>query len=89
MVKIFPASILGAAYIKEIKAPLNQIKLIPTGGIHADNGVSFLQSGADALGMGGKLMDNGLIKQKKWPELLLHFQKTVRAIHTYRETGVL
>jgi 2-dehydro-3-deoxyphosphogluconate aldolase / (4S)-4-hydroxy-2-oxoglutarate aldolase len=38
MVKIFPATQLGAEYIKEVKAPLNNIKLLPTG---ACNGMTF------------------------------------------------
>jgi 2-dehydro-3-deoxyphosphogluconate aldolase/(4S)-4-hydroxy-2-oxoglutarate aldolase len=80
MVKVFPAATLGPSYIKEVKAPLDQIKLMPTGGINAENCISFLRAGADALGMGGQLMNNELIKQKNWSGLLSHFERTVQMI---------
>jgi|SRR6218665_65137 len=90
MVKVFPAATLGPGYIKEIKAPLNQIKLIPTGGINAENCISFLRAGADALGMGGQLLDNDLIRQKNRTGLLAHFSKTVQSIGAFRkESGLL
>jgi 2-dehydro-3-deoxyphosphogluconate aldolase/(4S)-4-hydroxy-2-oxoglutarate aldolase len=85
MVKVFPAAMLGPAYIKEIKAPLNQIKLIPTGGINAENCISFLRAGADALGMGGQLLDSGLIRQKNWTALSAHFSEIVQRIRLFRK----
>jgi 2-dehydro-3-deoxyphosphogluconate aldolase / (4S)-4-hydroxy-2-oxoglutarate aldolase len=58
MVKVFPASSVGgAAYIKNIKAPLPQIELVPTGGVSIDTAASFIQAGAAALGVGGDLVD--------------------------------
>ena len=36
-VKIFPATQLGTQYIKDIAAPLNKIKLLPTGGVSVSN----------------------------------------------------
>ena len=58
MVKVFPASAVGgAAYIKNIKAPLPQIELVPTGGVSIDTAASFIQAGAAALGVGGDLVD--------------------------------
>jgi 2-dehydro-3-deoxyphosphogluconate aldolase / (4S)-4-hydroxy-2-oxoglutarate aldolase len=58
MVKVFPASAVGgAAYIKNIKAPLPQIELVPTGGVSIETAASFIQAGAAALGVGGDLVD--------------------------------
>ena len=37
MVKVFPASSLGPEYIKDLRGPLNQIKLVPVGGVNIDN----------------------------------------------------
>jgi len=34
-VKVFPATQLGVQYIKDVLAPLNEIKLLPTGGVSA------------------------------------------------------
>lgn len=81
MVKIFPATSLGPSYIKELKAPLDKLKLMPTGGISLDNMSAYLKAGADGLGMGSQLLDKTLIAQKKWPELKTHF---ANFLATYR-----
>jgi 2-dehydro-3-deoxyphosphogluconate aldolase / (4S)-4-hydroxy-2-oxoglutarate aldolase len=80
MVKVFPASSLGPKYIHEVKGPLNQIKLIPTGGINIDNCVEFLNAGADALGIGGELFDKKTISEENWDALSAHFEKLVDKI---------
>ena len=57
-VKVFPTSAMGgASYLKAIKAPLPQIKLIPTGGVSLDTAADFIKAGAEAVGVGGELVD--------------------------------
>ena len=56
IVKVFPAP--DAAYIKNILAPLNYIKLMPTGGINLANIKSFKDAGATAFGIGSSLVNN-------------------------------
>lgn len=68
-VKVFPIGTLGAKYIKEVKAPLNQIELIATGGVNLDNISDFLKNGAIAVGLGGNLVDKQLVEQKNFEEL--------------------
>ena len=80
MVKIYPATSLGADYIKDLKAPLNNIKVLPTGGINLENMQDFLKAGADGLGIGGQLFDKVLIKNKDWAGLKLHFEKFVQKL---------
>jgi 2-dehydro-3-deoxyphosphogluconate aldolase/(4S)-4-hydroxy-2-oxoglutarate aldolase len=75
MVKVFPASTLGPNYIKDLKAPLNDVKLVPTGGISLDNIVSFRKAGADAFGVGSPLFNKDLIREKDWNGLKEHFKK--------------
>lgn len=77
MVKVFPAASLGPSYIKEVKAPLNEIKLVPTGGVSLANMAEFLKAGADGLGIGGQLFDKSLIKKGDWAALKSHFQSFV------------
>lgn len=69
MVKVFPASQLGPAYIKEILAPLDDVELMPTGGIDLINVPEYLAAGAKAFGMGSLLFDKDLIQKKNWKEL--------------------
>jgi 2-dehydro-3-deoxyphosphogluconate aldolase / (4S)-4-hydroxy-2-oxoglutarate aldolase len=53
MVKLFPAT--DPAYIKAIRAPLDHIPLMATGGVSAENAADFLRAGASVLGIGSSL----------------------------------
>ena len=57
-VKIFPCGAVGGAkYLSSLKAPLPQVKMIPTGGISLNTAASFIEAGAFALGIGADLVD--------------------------------
>jgi 2-dehydro-3-deoxyphosphogluconate aldolase / (4S)-4-hydroxy-2-oxoglutarate aldolase len=56
IIKVFPAS-SNVNYIKEVRAPLPQIPLMPTGGITLQNILEFKKAGAVAFGIGGSLVD--------------------------------
>lgn len=77
MVKVYPATSLGADYIKDVKAPLNQIKLMPTGGVNKHNLGDFKKAGADGYGIGSQLFDKKLIAAKDWNGLESHFRDFV------------
>lgn len=80
MVKVFPATQMGPSYIKELKAPLNQLKLLPTGGVSLDNMADFFKAGADGVGMGGQLLDKKLIQEKDWQKLKTHFSQFIKQL---------
>jgi len=61
MVKVFPASVGGPDYIKALKGPLPQIKLVPVGGVELDNTADFIRAGAEAVGVGGALVSQKLL----------------------------
>ncbi len=54
-VKLFPASSLGSAFVRELRGPLPEIETIATGGVDASNAVAFLDAGAVAVGIGSAL----------------------------------
>jgi len=56
IVKVFPSDNLGASYLKALRGPLPQIRLLPTGGVTLESAAGFLQAGACALGVGGSLV---------------------------------
>ncbi|HHT47775.1 MAG TPA: bifunctional 4-hydroxy-2-oxoglutarate aldolase/2-dehydro-3-deoxy-phosphogluconate aldolase [Firmicutes bacterium] len=68
-VKIFPATRLGPSFIKDIKGPMPQVKLTPTGGVNLDNAAEFIKAGASFVGAGGSLVKKQLIADKKWDQL--------------------
>ena len=56
IIKVFPAP--NAAYIKNILAPLNYLKLMPTGGVNVDNIKDYAAAGAVAFGIGSSLVNS-------------------------------
>lgn len=75
MVKVYPAATLGPDYLKHIKAPLNDVKLLPTGGITLENISAFLKAGADGVGVGSPLFVQKYIQNRNWDALSVHFRK--------------
>ncbi|HEY3038557.1 MAG TPA: bifunctional 4-hydroxy-2-oxoglutarate aldolase/2-dehydro-3-deoxy-phosphogluconate aldolase [Pyrinomonadaceae bacterium] len=62
-VKVFPCSAVGGAkYLRALKAPLPQVKLVPTGGVSLATAKDFIAAGAWALGVGSDLVDNKAIQ---------------------------
>jgi len=55
-VKLFPASSLGPSHLRELRGPLGEIEVIPTGGIDVGNAAAFLAAGAVAVGIGSALV---------------------------------
>lgn len=85
MVKVFPATSLGPDYIKDIRGPLNQIKLVPVGGVNINNCVDFMGAGASGIGVGSQLFDNKKIHEKDWEGLLVHFKLFANKMRSFTE----
>ncbi|MBI3829947.1 MAG: bifunctional 4-hydroxy-2-oxoglutarate aldolase/2-dehydro-3-deoxy-phosphogluconate aldolase [Planctomycetes bacterium] len=84
-VKIFPASLGGAAYIKALRAPLPHIPMVPTGGVDEKTVGDFVKAGAYAVGAGGSLFDTKKIKEKKFKEMTETAARFVAALKAARE----
>ena len=54
-VKLFPAAVGGPGYLRSLLGPFPDLRLIPTGGVEADNIVDYLEAGAVAVGVGSWL----------------------------------
>jgi 2-dehydro-3-deoxyphosphogluconate aldolase/(4S)-4-hydroxy-2-oxoglutarate aldolase len=55
-VKLFPASAVGPAFVRELRGPMPEAQLIPTGGIDGSNAGAFLDAGASAVGIGSAIV---------------------------------
>ncbi|MBA2116988.1 bifunctional 4-hydroxy-2-oxoglutarate aldolase/2-dehydro-3-deoxy-phosphogluconate aldolase [Bremerella alba] len=62
VVKIFPSDLTGPSYLKSLKGPLPQVRMMPTGGVNLETAESFLKAGACALGVGGSLVEKSAIE---------------------------
>lgn len=62
IVKVFPATALGPGYLKDLRGPLPQIKLMPTGGVTLQNAGDWIAAGAAAIGAGTALVDRRVVE---------------------------
>ncbi|WP_186576759.1 bifunctional 4-hydroxy-2-oxoglutarate aldolase/2-dehydro-3-deoxy-phosphogluconate aldolase [Aquibacillus kalidii] len=58
IIKVFPASLVGPKYFKDLHGPLPQIPLMPTGGVDIENAGDYIQAGAVAVGVGSTLVSS-------------------------------
>jgi 2-dehydro-3-deoxyphosphogluconate aldolase/(4S)-4-hydroxy-2-oxoglutarate aldolase len=58
-VKLFPASVAGPAFVREMRGPLPDVPLIATGGVTLDNAPAFIEAGAVAVALGSWLTASG------------------------------
>ena len=56
MLKLFPMETGGPAYLRSLRAPLDDIEFVPTGGVSLDNIRAYSRAGAVAVGLGSKLI---------------------------------
>ncbi len=69
-VKIFPCGLVGGPkYIKALRGPLPQVRMVPTGGVSLHTVADFVLAGAAALGVGGELVDALALRAGK-PEII-------------------
>ena len=66
IIKVFPATTLGPQYIKDVRAPLPQVKLMPTGGVSVENAGDWIRAGAAAVGVGSALLDAAAIESGRF-----------------------
>ncbi len=65
-VKIFPVAAVGShLYIRSLKLPLHDVKLIAAGGVSLKNAADFIRAGASSLGVGMELLPKDAILQRQ------------------------
>jgi 2-dehydro-3-deoxyphosphogluconate aldolase/(4S)-4-hydroxy-2-oxoglutarate aldolase len=80
MIKVFPAGAMGPGYLKDIRGPLPQVKLMPTGGISLENAADFIKAGAVVIGVGGNLVDKKAIKTGRFDLLAERARQFVEVV---------
>jgi 2-dehydro-3-deoxyphosphogluconate aldolase/(4S)-4-hydroxy-2-oxoglutarate aldolase len=80
IVKVFPATALGPGYIKDVRGPLPQVKLMPTGGVTLDNAGDWIRAGAVAVGVGTALLDARAIAAGDYKTLRANAERIVASV---------
>jgi 2-dehydro-3-deoxyphosphogluconate aldolase/(4S)-4-hydroxy-2-oxoglutarate aldolase len=69
VVKVFPATSVGPKYFQDLKGPLPQVRLMPTGGVSIENAREFIRSGACCVAIGTALLDKKAVAAGDWDAL--------------------
>jgi len=84
LIKVFPATALGPQFIKDVRAPLPQVKLMPTGGVSLDNAGEWIRAGAVAVGVGSALLDAKAIEESRFDVLTNNARRIVASVSSAR-----
>ena len=84
IVKVFPATMLGPQFIKDVRAPLPQVKLMPTGGVTLDNAGDWIRAGAVAVGVGSALVDAKAIESGRFDVITANARRVVESVAAAR-----
>ena len=80
MVKLFPARFGGPQYLRDILAPLPFLRIVPTGGVSAENARAYIDAGAVAVGIGGSLITAQAVAQADWSRITAGARAVVEAV---------
>jgi 2-dehydro-3-deoxyphosphogluconate aldolase / (4S)-4-hydroxy-2-oxoglutarate aldolase len=84
IIKVFPATALGPQFIKDVRAPLPQVKLMPTGGVTIENAGDWIRAGAVAVGMGSALLDASAIADGRFDAITANAARVVESVAAAR-----
>lgn len=88
IVKIFPGSTLGGPdFVKNILGPMPWSKLMPTGGVTAEesNIEAWFNAGVACIGMGSKLISNKLVSEGKYEKIASLTSKVLKIIRNVKK----
>jgi 2-dehydro-3-deoxyphosphogluconate aldolase/(4S)-4-hydroxy-2-oxoglutarate aldolase len=85
VVKVFPATAVGPGYFKDVRGPLPQVKLMPTGGVSLDNAGDWIRAGAVAVGVGTALLDAKAIAAGEYGVITANAKRIVANVRAARE----
>lgn len=85
LVKLFPAKGLGPEYVREIRGPLDSVRLVPTGGVTVDNIAAYFDAGAAAVAVGAGIVNNGLVRSSDFETIRANAQAFCEAVARARK----
>jgi 2-dehydro-3-deoxyphosphogluconate aldolase/(4S)-4-hydroxy-2-oxoglutarate aldolase len=87
VVKIFPSDVAGPKYLKALRGPFPQVRMMPTGGVDLTTAAQFLASGACALGVGGSLVSPELLASGDLAGIESRARQFVQVVQSARSEG--
>jgi 2-dehydro-3-deoxyphosphogluconate aldolase/(4S)-4-hydroxy-2-oxoglutarate aldolase len=80
IVKVFPATALGPGFLRDVRGPLPQVRMMPTGGVSLENAGEWIKAGAVAIGVGTAMLDSKAIADGRYEEITRRARAFVEAV---------
>jgi 2-dehydro-3-deoxyphosphogluconate aldolase/(4S)-4-hydroxy-2-oxoglutarate aldolase len=87
VIKIFPGSLAGPAYVRALKGPFPYIPVMPTGGVNAGNIAEWFSAGVVAVGAGSELCPPQLAREGKFDEISKRAAEFMQVVKAAREAS--
>lgn len=84
VVKVFPGSLGGPAYMKALKGPFPDIPMMPTGGVNEKNPGDWFSAGAFAVGAGSNLCPKELALAGEFGKITAIAKNFIAAVQAAR-----
>ena len=86
LIKIFPANILGTAFVSSIKGLFPGQLFMPTGGVDLsrENIAGWFKAGVCAVGMGSQLISNDIMKNKNYDLLKKNTEEVLEVLKSIK-----
>jgi 2-dehydro-3-deoxyphosphogluconate aldolase/(4S)-4-hydroxy-2-oxoglutarate aldolase len=85
IVKVFPATVLSPGFFKDMRGPLPQVRLMPTGGVTLANAGDWIRAGAVAIGVGTAMLDARAIEEERYEKIASLARQFVDAVAAARQ----
>jgi 2-dehydro-3-deoxyphosphogluconate aldolase/(4S)-4-hydroxy-2-oxoglutarate aldolase len=89
VIKVFPATALGPAFFKDIRGPLPQVRMMPTGGVTRENAGEWIRMGAVAIGVGTALVDQKAVTERRFEAIAANARHFIEAVKFARGTATV
>lgn len=83
MVKVFPVKFFGPEYLKEIRGPFREIKLLACSGVTPGNLKNYFKNGASAVAIGASVFKDEWIRKKDYKSLGAEIRKFTKLCRTF------
>ncbi|HPD45569.1 MAG TPA: bifunctional 4-hydroxy-2-oxoglutarate aldolase/2-dehydro-3-deoxy-phosphogluconate aldolase [Anaerohalosphaeraceae bacterium] len=87
IVKIFPASSVGPAGIRQLRGPIDNVDFLAVGGVTLDTIAEFINAGCIGIGIGGSVINKDVLARRDWASLTAEVARYVAAVNASRRQG--
>ena len=86
VVKIFPASIGGAAYLRDLAGPLPGVPLLPSGSVSFETVGPFFEAGVFAVAVGSLLVEKKLMRERNFDAIAENTERFMKHVAACRKS---